>query len=539
MAAPKDTSPARADEREETRLQEVRSVAALITRSDHKFDEITQLAAASTNSQMAAIYLLDSPRAKTLSSFGFRFPDIHAAMEHRCFVKDQQAALVQEDTAAHSEFSQHPLVQNGPKAKAYAAVPLITSNHVCLGFLAVLGVEARAFPAPVMTSLTTLSRIIVDILERKKVESQLEERTKFLNNVLSMVPDLVHYIDHNYCYQYNNEAYRQWFGIAPESLKGKPMWELIGKTAFAMAKPVLDRALAGERIDMELTLPLPMAGEIRTRHVIAHYFPDTLSAGKARGLFAVVSDVTALKESYKRIVEQAKMASLGEMASGIAHEINNPLTIILGRCDNVLSAKGEQALSAKDCATQVESIKRTADRIVKIVSGLRTFARQGDSDPMLTCSYGDIIHNTIELCKDRLGSSQVSLAIKIDRDLQVECRATQISQVLLNLINNACDAVQELTERWIEVKLGQGQDHSELRVTDSGSGIPEAVVSRMMQAFFTTKGVGKGTGLGLSISRGIAEAHSGTLSYELHGGHTSFVLRLPLAQPHATAEPAA
>lgn len=120
---------------------------------------------------------------------------------------------------------------------------------------------------------------------------------------------------------------------------------------------------------------------------------------------------------------------------------------------------------------------------------------------------------------------------EVREGLEVECRPTQISQVILNLLNNAHDAIGSLEEKWVMVSVTEIENDIEIRVTDSGSGIPEHVRMKIMEPFFTTKPVGKGTGLGLSVSLGILKAHRGSLVVDTESKNTCFVLRFPRLQP--------
>ena len=133
-------------------------------------------------------------------------------------------------------------------------------------------------------------------------------------------------------------------------------------------------------------------------------------------------------------------------------------------------------------------------------------------------------------CMERLRQNSVELRVPpVEKSLRIDCRPTEISQVLLNLLNNAVDAVQPLAEKWVELKVRNAGNEIEISVTDSGAGIPEKIRDKMGQPFFTTKVVGHGTGLGLSISKGIVEAHGGRLSLDAECEHTRFVVMLPKA----------
>lgn len=119
-----------------------------------------------------------------------------------------------------------------------------------------------------------------------------------------------------------------------------------------------------------------------------------------------------------------------------------------------------------------------------------------------------------------------------NEELTIECRAVQISQIVINLINNGVDAIENLGEKWVGVEIVDLEDQVEILVIDAGNGIPETLIQKIMQPFFTTKAIGKGTGLGLSIARGIAESHSPSGYFGIHRDrpNTTFYLRLPKKQ---------
>lgn len=236
-----------------------------------------------------------------------------------------------------------------------------------------------------------------------------------------------------------------------------------------------------------------------------------------------------------RLREASKMATLGEMAGGIAHEINNPLTIIQNlssRILKILPRNSNGPMETKileESFRHLDTITSTCDRISQIIRGLRSFSRKADGDPFALMPLKDILNETIELCRKRFYLSGIDFRIATIPDLTISARSCQISQVLLNLLNNSYDAIKDQKEKWIEFGFFQVNEHLiELSITDSGHGIPKEIAEKIMNPFFTTKPVGKGTGLGLSISKEIIEAHSGTIALDGSSPHTRFVIRLPL-----------
>ena len=238
-----------------------------------------------------------------------------------------------------------------------------------------------------------------------------------------------------------------------------------------------------------------------------------------------------LDQERAKAVANSKMASLGEMASGVAHEINNPLTIILNRANQLKSRLNTNEFEKEWALLELAKIENTVERIAKIIRGLRAFSRNADNDPMISCELNPIIDETLELCLEKFKRYGVDFRIKgIDHILSLRCRPSQISQVLLNLFNNSFDAIVNTNDPWIELNVSFRNGAIALRITDSGHGIPSQIAERMMDPFFSTKEVGRGTGLGLSISRGIIEEHGGRLWYDRECRNTSFVIEIPLEE---------
>lgn len=232
-----------------------------------------------------------------------------------------------------------------------------------------------------------------------------------------------------------------------------------------------------------------------------------------------------------KLMIASKMASLGELATGIAHEINNPLSIIVGRTQ-ILKSKVEDLKTLRpeeleSCVQNLTKIEETANLIAKIIRGLNAFSRNTENDPMTLHSVRTIINFAIDLCEDRLKSNQINIKVREGRDAEIFCRDVQITQVLVNLINNSIDAIDGLSEKWIEVSVSVTPKKVVISVQDSGKGIAPHLIDKIMQPFFSTKEIGKGIGLGLSISKGIAESHDGKISYDPLYENTKFDLELP------------
>ena len=235
----------------------------------------------------------------------------------------------------------------------------------------------------------------------------------------------------------------------------------------------------------------------------------------------------ALEETRIRQVNAARLASLGEMAGGIAHEINNPIAVIRGQAE-ILKRALKKNNDIAFFENGLEKIISTVDRITKIIKGLRAVSRDSSEDPMLEFDLIEIVHDTLNLFEEKLRVGNIAFDIEYDQKMIfVSCRPAEISQVILNLMNNSYDAVLKSEKPWIKILIKQKEDKIEMRFIDSGYGISKKDINKIFEPFYTTKDVGKGTGLGLSISKGIIERHGGELYLDIRADHTTFVINLP------------
>ncbi|MGZ3744591.1 MAG: ATP-binding protein [Pseudobdellovibrionaceae bacterium] len=238
--------------------------------------------------------------------------------------------------------------------------------------------------------------------------------------------------------------------------------------------------------------------------------------------------MTALNESKQKLIQSEKMASLGEMAAGIAHEINNPLSIIIGKSERF--KRPSENLSPEKSKAEFEKLYLTAKRIDKIVKSLVRFSRSAELDPHENVNLNDVLSESLSLCSEGLKNRSINLQIDAAEKVHLVCQPVQLSQVFINLINNAADAIQNEPEKWIRIEFKTVNKNKVLiSFTDSGPGIPESIASKIMQPFYTTKEVGKGTGLGLSISKSIIEEHGGHFYLDKNSQNTCFKIELPIS----------
>jgi two-component system, NtrC family, sensor kinase len=242
-----------------------------------------------------------------------------------------------------------------------------------------------------------------------------------------------------------------------------------------------------------------------------------------------------LKEAQGQLIQSAKMASLGELVAGIAHEINNPLAFILGHHDTVERLAGELegvADDADSAATLTKARDRLASmrmglqRIQSLVLNLRKFSRLDEAEKQ-QLDVPDAIETVLALLKPKLGLIEVRR--RLEADARLDASPALLNQVVMNIVANAADALGG--EGVIEIATTQAAGWYEIAISDSGPGVPDEVRDRIFEPFFTTKPVGAGTGLGLAIAYGVVRAHDGTIVVDRGPlGGARFTLRLPMEQ---------
>lgn len=241
-----------------------------------------------------------------------------------------------------------------------------------------------------------------------------------------------------------------------------------------------------------------------------------------------IVDITEVKQAQLALFYNSKMTALGEMAGGLAHEINNPLTIIGLNASSIEELFKEQEVDRTLAKTFLKKITDTVTRINAIVMSLRRLSSRAETIGFEKASVKSIVDDALTICFEKFKAEGVTLETKIF-DMEIDCRPVEISQVVVNLLNNAFHAVRKSQEKKITVTTEIKDDKILIEVCDTGKGVPDDIRTKIMEPFFTTKNVGEGTGLGLSISRNIVESHHGRL-YLADTAITKFIVELPFKQ---------
>ncbi len=328
-------------------------------------------------------------------------------------------------------------------------------------------------------------------------------------------------------------------------ISGYDREELIGKT-----HSVLKSGYHGAEFFRDLWRTISSGrvwkGEIHNKSKSGEtYWVDTTivpflnEQGRPYQFVAIRFDVTEKKQIQEKLEKERmrsmyaeKMASLGELAAGIAHELGNPAATINAGLDVIESQYERQNLDLDMFMQTVPRVRRDAKRMRDIIQGMLTYARDGSRDPFQSEGVLNILQQVSDYCAYKLRKCGVRISLEVPNPyLTMECRITEISQMLVNFILNACDAVQDLEDRWIKISAVDQDGVVEFQITDSGSGIPKEVADKMFQPFYTTKPVGRGTGLGLSIARSIVDNHQGMVALDRNCSNTRFVISLPRQHP--------
>ncbi len=241
-----------------------------------------------------------------------------------------------------------------------------------------------------------------------------------------------------------------------------------------------------------------------------------------------------IRETQEQLANAEKLASIGQLAAGVAHEINNPLGSIMIYA-SLLKKKLETAFNDKQSSEDLKLIIEEANRCKNIVSNLLNFARQGKLR-LSKVNIRELIGDIIKLVRVKPEFSNVIISENYDTDnTALEGDSDQLKQALLNIIINACEAVESKDDKQVIIHISKNDEKLVIKISDNGIGIPPENLSKIFTPFFTTKKIGKGTGLGLAITYGIIKMHKGDIKVHSElGKGTNFIISLPLIQNYST-----
>jgi two-component system NtrC family sensor kinase len=369
--------------------------------------------------------------------------------------------------------------------------------------------------------------VMKDITDRRVAERRYRRERDFNKNILNNTQSMILVLDTAGLVSYAN---RRCFeaGYREQDLLGQPLVELVAPARRPLLAEALERTLQGAALD-NLEIPL-FRGSGSPGQFSISLSPMRDEQGEINSVVVVMTDITDAASLQAKLMHTEKMAALGQLVSGVAHEVNNPLAAIVGFTDLLL----ENPEVPDDAKEELQVILQEAQRTRVIVQNLLSFARQmpAQREP---AQVNTILKQTMKLRTYDLENHGVELTEKYAVELpMIIGDPHQLQQVFLNILNNAYDAVQEIRRTGkIEVQTIHRGDKIEIMFRDNGPGISQ--IDRIFDPFFTTKEVGKGTGLGLSICYGIIQAHRGEIIAKNNpdGDGSTFIVRLPVAEKAA------
>jgi PAS domain S-box-containing protein len=329
----------------------------------------------------------------------------------------------------------------------------------------------------------------------RKYADELESSETKYRSLVESAEDLIFTMDRNGLIRTANQHMSRIFGVNIQEMTGQSLYRFLPREQVYEQLNYVREALAsakGQKIETRLALP---SGNFWFN---IQYIPVKGEGGEDYAL-AIARDITERRNIEQQLINTEKLASLGTMAAGVAHEINNPIGIMLGFCDLLLEKMDTGSMEYNDLKT----IERHGLHCKSIVERLLSFARMGEEDE--ACSdLNENIESIVSVVKHTLDMNNIELVLSLSRDLPlVQGDSTGLQQVLLNLINNAVQAMDGQGTLRIETRPGSSGREVEATVMDTGCGIKREYLGKIFDPFFTTKKVGQGTGLGLSVSYGI------------------------------------
>jgi len=388
-----------------------------------------------------------------------------------------------------------------------------------------------------------------DLTDLKHREQELAEQlaargaSETLNAaIISAALDCVIAIDEAGCVLEFNPAAEQTFGYRRADVLGRPISELIVPPAlrqrhadgFLRYLRTGDAHLIGRRIEIEAMRAGGAIFPVELTITEVRLPERRLFTAHLRDLTVARAAAAEIQRQREALHQSEKMAAFGSLLAGVAHELNNPLSIVIG---NALMLAEAAAQDAPALAERAQRVQAAAERCGRIVRTFLAMARQRETQKR-PVAVQELVNSALALLAYGMRSSGVAIALDIAPDLPlVMCDADQMQQVLSNLLINARQALETRPQpRQVRIVARADVDAMRIEVADNGLGIDESIRSRVFDPFFTTKPLGAGTGIGLGVSRGIVEAHGGTLTLvPADDGGARFVLLLPLRQGGAAS----
>ncbi len=486
------------------------------------------------NGDAGSIALLDENRGIITYPYAYNMPEWITSVSVKKgeglagWIMERNSPVILDDYPAHPS-AVKGFVDAG--VKTLAAVPLFRGKRV-IGALGVFGISyEKRFSKEDIESLSIIGTEASIAIENSILFHDAFSAKMEWEDTFNAINESIVILDRELNILRGNVAFYKYIGKSKEEVTGRGYVEVMGEIGKPHGDMPAFIALKEKRVCEETV----ERGD-KILHIKA--IPILESKEELSGVVVIIHDITKEKQLETRLIQAEKMVSVGELVSGVAHELNNPLTSVIGYSQLLLGTPLSDRVRKN-----IEKIASEAERASKIVNNLLIFARKKKPEK----TYGDIndvIAKVVDLKAYEFRVNNVT----VDLDLSNEILRTmvdihQLQQVIINIISNAEDAILEKGRKdgRIEIKTrlakhpSDGRDMIEIEISDNGTGIPPEIAKRIFDPFFTTKEVGKGTGLGLPIAYGILKEHGGDIYLQnREGGGATFLLELPVVSDPLT-----
>jgi two-component system NtrC family sensor kinase len=506
-------------------LQELSYVLSQSIQLDRIVEQVAKYAARFLNADGAIVVLAEGEVLRVVAATGTLEPLLGE-------VSDYSDSLVRRaldrDRIEVDEGDETPTVRliGGMMVRSAAVAPL-RAQGIAMGALAVADRQGGPLSAEDLWLFSTVATNASVVLANSRLYEMVRRSEAEWETAFNALAEGIAVVGPTGAVLRANRALAGLAGLPEAELVGRNFGEMIFGEPEAVAG-LIEAAYRGER-----TAPLVVRSE--DSHRVLRLTAGPLAGTERGSVVILIEDVTEQQRLEAQIIQSDKMASIGQLVSGVAHELNNPLTSITGLAELLLERPPHPELPRE----HLRIIYDQAERAGRIVRNLLTFARKGVEEKTAV-DLREVVARTSLLITYELQLHGIELESDLSPDAAVVLGDRyELQQVLLNLVTNAVQAVSGLAEekpRRITLSTSRTEDgKAVLRVRDSGPGVPDHLVPYLFTPFFTTKAPGEGTGLGLSLSYGLVKAHGGVLEYEAPPqGGAEFRVTLPLFQPEIT-----
>ncbi|MDT8861654.1 ATP-binding protein [Alkalihalobacillus sp. MEB130] len=364
--------------------------------------------------------------------------------------------------------------------------------------------------------LQQLSDQLAVCIENVGLYNKVLKSKKEWEETFRSVPSMIFVVNADEKVTLFNHAVREFFKLDDDTIYEQSFHQLLN--IEGQENPLMETFQTKQNSAKQLT--------VRNRICELECYPSINANSELTEVIVYMNDVTEKRQIEAQLIQSGKLAAIGEMAAGVAHELNNPLTAVLGNAQLLLRTSSKEKKEYK----LLEDIHQCGIRCKHIIRSLLTFSRQ-DEYEFQNCSINKVVEQVLHLIRYQIEHQNITILLQLDPNVpNINGSLQQLEQIAINLLINAKQALEEIDieQKMIQINTYEENGHVCLRITDNGSGIEETMMQEIFNPFFTTKNAIKGSGLGLSVSLGIARSHGGTIEVKSEKGKGSmFTLFIP------------